>query len=64
MSSSTTLSNQECLDEWRKVHDGTLSTTIRRQIDDKEDTVDVTLLRLPPKNFSHKFAGLGKLFVE
>ena len=59
MSSTTT--NQEQLDEWRKSHDGTLSTTIRRRVDDKEDTVDVTLLRLPPKNFSHKLAGLGKI---
>ena len=54
-----TTNNQETLNEWRKSHDDTLTTRIRRRADDKEDTVDVTLLRLPP--ISNKLAGLAKI---
>ena len=49
---------------WKATHDDTLTTTIQRTPDNKDDTVDVTLIHVPPPLSSKKHkevAGLSKV---
>ena len=46
--------------EWASTHNDSLSTKIQRTPDDKNDTVEATLLRLPAKDQTH-LAGLSKI---